>query len=486
MSIDERCRSIAAASPDRHAVIAFDKRDSRSAVTWPELDQESAKRARVLRSTDAAADAIIAFDAPSTAETVMRILACLRAGVTFLPLDPKAPPEERAGLLEAAQALNQIWLWDGRTRTGAPSASGLGAPVARAGFVLATGSSSGLPRLIARPGYRHYDRTRTPNPLLAATGWASGQRQLIVGPLYHAAPFTVCVEGLLDGNTIIIQETFSPRAALRIIDTHAVEWMELTPTHMQWMLTAIVRERPALESLRAIVHTAAHCPDAVKRGWIDLVGPHRVFEFYGATEGIGFTLVRGDEWLLRPGTVGRGFCTQIRILDDRGCQMPAGSPGAVYMRASGFSAVRTGSGLARRSRDGFNTVGDHGWLDQENYLFLSPRRDDMVVVGGSNVYPHEVEQVLTAHPGILDCAVVGTTDDLVGARLVAFVVPRPAARLDAGEILALCAERLSRHKVPSSVHFVDHVPRSDAGKLHRWRLRDAARVMAGGESDDHE
>jgi bile acid-coenzyme A ligase len=274
VSIDRRCRSIAAADPARPAVIGFGPRGGAGIVTWRELDQASAERACLLDTADRGSAAIIAFDAPSCPETVVRILACLRAGVTFLPLDPKAPPGERARLLESAGRRNQVCLWDGRQRPAARGATVRSPAVrspavrspARPGFLLASGSSSGHPRLIARPGPAGYDAARIPNPLLRATGWVSGQRQLIVGPLHHAAPFTTCVEALLDGNTLLLQETFTPRAAVRIIDEHAVEWMELTPTHMQWMLMAIEREPPGLRSLRAIVHTAARCPDAVKRG----------------------------------------------------------------------------------------------------------------------------------------------------------------------------------------------------------------------------
>jgi bile acid-coenzyme A ligase len=501
LSVDQRCRSIAAADPGRPAVIGFDRRGGESTITWLELDRQSAARARLLPGPAAKPAAVVAFAAPSGAETVIRILACLRAGVPFLPIDPKAPASERARLLEAAAARREVRVWDGHAPVPGPDRPGpdgpgpdgpgpqrFGPPAARIGYLLASGSSSGRPRLIAHPGPAGYDSARTPNPLLRATGWVSGQRQLIVGPLHHAAPFTTCVEALLDGNTLLLEEVFSPRAALRILDDYAVEWMELTPTHMQWLLMAVDQEVPRLRSLRAVVHTAARCPGAVKRGWMDLLGPSRVFEFYAATEGIGTTLVRGDEWLRRPGTVGRGFCTQIRILDERGRELPPGSPGEVYLRKSGFSAGWAASGgAAKRTVDGFRSVGDHGWLDEERYLFLSPRREDMVVIGGANVYPAEVENVLADHPGILDAAVIGAQDDLVGSQLIAFVVPRPAARLDEPAVRAFCAQHLSRHKVPSSVRFVDHVPRSEAGKLQRWRLRDkAAARAAGGEEDGHD
>jgi bile acid-coenzyme A ligase len=255
---------------------------------------------------------------------------------------------------------------------------------------------------------------------------------------------------------------------VRMMAEHAVEWVQLTPTHMQWMAAAIEREEPIPPSLRAIVHTAAPCPEAVKRKWIALLGPLRVFEFYAATENIGTTLVRGDEWLRHPGTVGRGFCTQIRILDSAGRLAP--SVGEIYMRKAGFSG--RASAAVRRTADGFSSVGDYGWLDGDKYLFLSPRREDMVLVGGANVYPAEVEAALLEHPEILDCVVTGVPDDLVGSQVAAFVVRRPGAGLDEPAVRTFCAARLSPHKIPQSVHFIDQVPRTEAGKLHRRRLRE--------------
>ncbi|MGH3201152.1 MAG: AMP-binding protein [Streptosporangiaceae bacterium] len=472
LSVDDRIRSIAAAHPRRPAVIGFDDRDREQVLTWSGLERESADRAKLLPRRRGAA--LIALDAPNRVETVIRILACLRGNLPPLPLDPKAPPAERDRLLQAAGAAHVVHVW---TESSQPTPASEAGPEPRgpAGYLLATGGSSGSPRVIAHPGPVSYDRRRVPNPLLTATGWTSGQRQMVVGPLHHAAPFTACLEGLLDANTIVLQDVFRPRSTVRLIAEHAVEWVQLTPTHMQWMAMAIEREQPLPPSLRAMVHTAAPCPETVKREWIALLGPSRVFEFYAATENIGTTLVRGDEWLRHPGTVGRGFCTQIRILDSRG--RPAPSVGEIYMRKGGFSSdAAARSAAVRRTADGFSSVGDYGWLDGERYLFLSPRREDMVLVGGANVYPAEVEAALLEHPEIGDCAVIGVPDEQVGSQLAAFVVRRPGAGLDERAVRSFCAAHLSPHKIPQSVDFIDQVPRSESGKLHRRRLHDMART----------
>lgn len=487
-SIDHRIRSLAAACPQRPAVIAFDSRDREQVITWSQLNQESAARADFLpRRHDAAIPPVIAFDAPNRAESLIRIMACLRSGLPPLPLDPQMPRPERASLLEAASRQYPVHVWD-ESRPAAPATPVGAASRADAeppfGYLLATGGTSGCTRLIAGPGLVRYDPKRIPNSLFKATGWRSGQRQLVVGPLHHSASFTACIQGILDGDTILLQEVFRPRSTVRILAEHEVEWVQLTPVHMQWMLMGMQNGGVRLPSLRAIVHTAAPCPEAVKRAWLELLGPTRVFEYYGMTENIGTTLVCGDEWLRHPGTVGRGFFTQIRILDECGRNSPACSVGEVYMRRGGFASDAGDSVAIRHTSDGFSSVGDYGWLDGERYLFLSPRRDDMVLVGGANVYPAEIEAVLLTHPEILDCAVLGVADDLIGARLAAFIALRPGSELDESGVRSFCAGHLTQHKVPQSVSFIEEIPRSPAGKLHRRRLRDMTGFAQTGDGSD--
>jgi bile acid-coenzyme A ligase len=487
-SIDDRIRSLAATCPRRPAVIALDSRDREQVITWSQLERESAARAGLLPGRHAAAVApVIAFDAPNDAESLIRIVACLRSSLPPLPLDPQMPQPERASLLDAASRQYPVHVWDER-HPAAPTALAGEAAQADAkippGYLHATGGTSGLPRLIAGPGPVRYDPQRIPNSLFKATGWRSGQRQLVVGPLHHSASFTACIQGILDANTILLHEVFRPRSIVRILAEHAVEWVQLTPVHMQWMLMGMQNGNELLPSLRAIVHTAAPCPEAVKRAWLELLGPARIFEYYGMTENIGTTLVRGDEWLRHPGTVGRGFFTQIRILDALGRNSPPSSVGEIYMRRGGFAGEAWNSGAIRHTSDGFSSVGDYGWLDGEQYLFLSPRRDDMVLVGGTNVYPAEVEAVLMTHPEILDCAVLGVPDDLIGAQLTAFVALRPGSELDEPGVRSFCTGHLSQRKVPQSVHFVEKIPRSAAGKLHRRRLRDMAGFAPTGDACD--
>jgi bile acid-coenzyme A ligase len=224
-------------------------------------------------------------------------------------------------------------------------------------------------------------------------------------------------------------------------------------------------------SLRGVVHMSAPCPPQVKRFWTDLIGPDRVFEIYGATEGIGMTIARGDEWLAHPGTVGKGFFTQLRILDEAMTPLPGGS-GLVFMRSLARSMPRylPGSGGLRTSPDGFCSLGDHGHLDEEGYLYLEPRRIDMINVAGENVYPTEIEAVLTRCPGIADAAVTGMADERLGARPVAFIRCWPGTEVSERDVIAFCRRYLSRFKLPKRVLIVDEIPHTSAGKIDRRQL----------------
>ena len=376
-------------------------------------------------------------------------------------IDLPAGPEPPAGGSAAAEGPGQF----------SAAAEGPGQFGAVA-YLLATGASTGIPKISARPGPLRYDPVRTPSVVIRQTGWRTEQRQLIVGPLYHAAPFTAFIDALLDSNTVVLQPVFAPQWTVELVRRYAIEWLQLTPAHMREILRLPDLDPAGFGTLRAMLHTAARCDADTKRGWIDLLGPERVYELYGATEGIGVTLVRGDEWLARPGTVGRGFLTQVRILDDIGNPVPPGTTGTVFMRTPqrvdrsdyvNDQAIRT-------TLDGFATVGDHGRLDRDGYLYLEPRDHDIINVGGEKVDPDEVEAALRDHPAVIDAAAVAVPHLTLGSVVGAHIVLHPGASVRRAELAAHCGRRLAGYKIPKHFTFVDQVPRSAAGKIQRWRL----------------
>jgi bile acid-coenzyme A ligase len=226
-----------------------------------------------------------------------------------------------------------------------------------------------------------------------------------------------------------------------------------------------------------MVHMAAMCAPWLKQAWIDWLGPERVWEYYGTTEGIGSTMISGTDWLVHPGSVGRvreGY--DLKILDEAGRERPAGEVGEIFFRP------RTGAGSTYRylgseaKRIGeWETPGDLGSVDEEGYLYLSDRRNDLIISGGANIYPAEVEAAIEAHPNVRGSAVIGLPDEEWGARVHAIVQPAEGARLEQAELLDFLAGRLTHYKMPRSVEFIDEPLRDEAGKVRRAALR-AARL----------
>ena len=465
-------------------------------LSWREFADRVADAADALRAAlDRRTRSCAVVPAGNTLPAAIGIAAALTAEVPVFPLNPGTPPAERDALLRLlGRRFAHGYLMDAQLRpqrmdlpagpeppAGSAAAEGPGqfstaaegpGQFSAVAYLLATGASTGIPKISARPGPLRYDPAWTPSLVIRQTGWRTAQRQLIVGPLYHAAPFTAFLDALLDSNTVVLQPFFAPQWTVELVRRYAIEWLQLTPTHMREILRLPDLDPAGFASLRAMLHTAARCDADTKRGWIDLLGPERVYELYGATEGIGVTLVRGDEWLARPGTVGRGFLTQIRILDDIGNPVPPGTTGTVFMRTPqrvGRSDYVNDQAI-RTTLDGFATVGDHGRLDRDGYLYLEPRDHDTINVGGEKVDPDEVEAALRDHPAVVDAVAVAVPHQTLGSVVGAHVVLRPGASVRKAELAAHCGRRLAGYKIPKHFTFVDQVPRSAAGKIQRWRL----------------
>jgi bile acid-coenzyme A ligase len=503
LSIRHRITDTARTQPARTALVSFDTDLAERVLSWREFADRVAGAADALCAVlDRSTPSCAVVPAGNTLPAAIGIAAALTAEVPVFPLNPGTPPAERDALLRLlgrrfehgylmdAQLQPQRIDWPAGTRPRAEGpgqfnavaegpgqsnavAEGPGQSNAVAvAYLLATGASTGIPKISARPGPLRYDPVRTPSVVIRQTGWRTEQRQLIVGPLYHAAPFTAFIDALLDSNTVVLQPFFAPQWTVELVRRYAIEWLQLTPTHMREILRLPDLDPAGFASLRAILHTASRCDADTKRGWIDLLGPERVYELYGATEGIGVTLVRGDEWLARPGTVGRGFLTQIRIMDDVGNAVPPGTTGTVFMRTpqrAGRSDYVNDLAI-RTTLDGFATVGDHGRLDRDGYLYLEPRDHDIINVGGEKVDPDEVEAALRDHPAVIDAAAVAVPHRTLGSVVGVHVVLHPGASVRRAELAAHCGRRLAGYKIPKHFTFVDQVPRSAAGKIQRWRL----------------
>jgi len=309
---------------------------------------------------------------------------------------------------------------------------------------------------------------------------------LCTSPMYHTAPLAYSLFALHFEHPVVLMGRFDAERALELVERHRATWTHMVPTqfHRLLQLPEEARRRHDVSSLTHVLHAAAPCPVETKRRMLAWWGPV-IYEYYGATEG-GGTLVTPREWLERPGTVGRAWeGADVRILDDEdgeggegreARECPPGVPGTVYMKLMGDFEYRGDPEKTRRGRrGGYFTVGDVGYLDEDGYLFLCDRRIDMIISGGVNVYPAEVEAALFAHPKVGDAAVFGIPDPDWGEQVKAVVEPAPGAVPGpelAAELLAFCRERLARYKCPRSVDFVDALPRDPNGKLYKRKLRD--------------
>jgi long-chain acyl-CoA synthetase len=280
------------------------------------------------------------------------------------------------------------------------------------------------------------------------------------------------------GHPVVLMDHFEPTELLALVERHRVTHTHMVPTQFRRLLALpqSARDRYDVSSLRCVIHSAAPCPPDVKRQMIQWWGPV-VTEYYAASEG-GGTAITAPEWLARPGSVGRAWLgTEVHVLDEAGDDVPPGQPGLVYMRmgTSTFDYHRDEEKtLASRAR-GMFTVGDVGYLDDDGYLYLCDRKSDMIISGGVNIYPAEIESALSGHPAVADVAVFGIPHDEWGEEIKAVV--QPAAGAEPGpaltaDLLAYLGERVARFKLPRTIDYVPELPRDPNGKLYKRRLRD--------------
>jgi acyl-CoA synthetase (AMP-forming)/AMP-acid ligase II len=298
-------------------------------------------------------------------------------------------------------------------------------------------------------------------------------------PLYHAAPlgWGMAMHGV--GATVVIAGRFDAEAALKHLQDYRVTHAQFVPTHFVRMLKLPeeVRRKYDLSSLKAVVHAGAPCPVEVKEKMIEWLGPV-VYEYYGQSEGGGWTMITPQEWLAHKGSVGRSLTGAIHIADDDGKELPIGETGHIYFEST-MPAFKYHKDAAKteeffdRAR-GWRRPGDMGWVDAEGYLYLADRASHMIISGGVNIYPQEIESILTLHPAVSDVAVIGVPDPEYGESVKAVIEPAPGVETGdalAQEIIAFCRARLAGFKCPKSVDFTDDLPRLPSGKLLKRELR---------------
>ena len=287
-------------------------------------------------------------------------------------------------------------------------------------------------------------------------------------PLYHASPagWTYGTQRL--GGTAIVMERFEPLEVLAAIERHRITHVQFVPTHMIRLMKLSEQERAGfdLSSLQVVAHAAAPCPVETKQRFIDWVGPI-VHEFYSGSEGAGLTYIDSEDWLAHPGSVGKSMTGQIHIVGDDGEELRVGEEGEVWFSTNRSFEYYHEPEKTKQAWDqrGWSWMGDVGRVDDEGYLYLTDRASNMIISGGVNIYPREIEDVLIVHPLVDDVAVLGTPDPDMGEHVTAFVQRAPGSDISGDELIAWCRDRLSHFKCPKEVRFVDELPRLPTGKL---------------------
>ena len=496
-----------ARDPHRPAVIMA---GSGQVVTYRELDERSNQLAHALAEAGLRAGDVVALAMANGPRYHEVAWAVMRSGMYLLPLNTHLQPDEVAyvvadsgarlvivspALASLAVGLRSVeppavtrwWSIDGavdgfEAMDAALSAQPTG-PIAQEseGDVLQYSSgTTGRPKGIRRPltGARMGEGGGAVLGFLAAFGLGESDVYLSPAPLYHSAPifWTMGVHRL--GGTVVVMERFDAAEMLSAIERHRVTHMQVVPTMFVRLLRLPdeVRARYDLTCLRAVIHAAAPCPVDVKRRMIEWWGPI-ISEYYSSSEGAGGTFITAAEWLQHPGSVGRPILGVPHILDDDGHEQPPRVPGQVWFEGTiEFDYLGDPAKTAETtSPQGWRTVGDMGWLDEDGFLYLTDRRAFTIIRGGVNIYPQEIENVLLEHPQVLDAAVFGIPDDEFGERVQAVVQP-DSWPVDTDELAQAlsewCRARLASFKRPAAIDFQEQLPRTDAGKLYKRLLRD--------------
>jgi acyl-CoA synthetase (AMP-forming)/AMP-acid ligase II len=510
----------AAQRPDAAAIIMV---SSGETVSYAQLEERSNRGARLFRSLGLQVGDAIAIWMENNARYLEICWAAHRAGLYFTPISSHLTAEEAAYIINdcgakvlvasvaVGKAVNSLVENPGEYLDGNPAIYTVGGAVAGAADWEQTRDEMPAQRIADETAGQHmvYSSGTTGRPKgirLPLTGAAADaplafvpmlQEQygvttdtiyLSPAPLYHTSPLVYCMNVQSVGGTVVILEKFEPEAFLAAIERFQVNCTQMVPTMFVRLLKlpAEIRERFDHSSLQVVVHAAAPCPVPIKHQMIDWWG-QILYEFYGGSEANGSTYITSAEWLQKPGSVGKAIWGILHICDDEGHELPAGQTGMVYFEGGMDFQYSNDPEKTKEARNPlhplWSTLGDVGFMDEDGYLFLTDRKSFMIISGGVNIYPQEIENLLVTHPKVADVAVIGVPHPDFGEEVKAVVQALNPA--DAGptleqELLAFCKQHLSTIKCPRSVDFDPQLPRMDNGKLYKKQVR--ARYWEGREN----
>jgi bile acid-coenzyme A ligase len=474
VSFPRRLADFAAAAPERTAVTC----DGMS-VTRGELEVRANRLARDLAGRGVGEGDFVTVALPNSIEWFVAYVATWKLGAVPQPVSAKLPPRELAEIVALAGSKVVLGATPGELDGAVCLPVGYQPPgdiddgplpdaTSPAWKAPTSGGSTGRPKLIVSGDPAELDTDEPPPLLLSLDGCL-----VMPGPLYHNGPAVWSCQALLAGNTVVVLPRFDAEATLAAIEQHRADSVYLVPTMMKriWRLPDDVRHRYDLSSLRVVWHLAEPCPMWLKEAWIDWLGAEKIFELYAGTEAQAVTIITGPEWLAHRGSVGRPTAGEFMVTDLDGNPLPPGEQGEVWLRNTTERPTYRYLGAdARTLHGGWESLGDVGWFDEDGYLYLGDRMQDMILSGGANIYPAEVESALQEHPAVRSVCVIGLPDEDRG-NVVHAIVEADPDMLDAAELLAFAAERLAKYKLPRTVEVVDTPLRDDAGKVRRSALR---------------
>lgn len=475
ISLGAKLRQLAESMPDAPSVTCGDR-----TVSFAELHRHSNRLARGLQSRGVEQGDLVTIALPNGTDFVAGCWAVWKLGATPQPLSSRLAPAEFTAIVELANpaaiiadsAFEQSYpvlsidelmsheFGDGdlEDRTAMPAKA------------ITSGGSTGRPKLIlgGQPGV--FLRV---TPAQSMWRMATGKAAVLPTPLHHTAGFAMMTEAVCVGAHLILSPRFDAETVLDQMDRFRANWAFLVPTMMSriWKLPEQVRESYDLSEMKVLWHLAAPCPPWLKEAFIHWFGGDVIMERYGGAESQAITEISGSEWLTHPGSVGRVMVGEMAVFDDTGHRAEPGTTGEIYLRRqAGMPPTYQYVGAkARILPGGWESLGDMGWFDDEGYLYLADRRSDMILVGGVNVYPAEVESALEEHPAVQSCAVIGLPDDDLGNTVHAIV--QACDKVTEAELKSHIEERLASYKRPRGYEFVYEPLRDEAGKVRRTALK---------------
>lgn len=481
--------------PDALAIVADGER-----MTYAELDRRANQAGRAFAGRGVRAGDRVAVALRNRPDFLVAANGAARIGAEVIPLSWRYKRDEVAAIVADANAPLVIAEADAHETMDGLPALYLGGDYetaldAEAGdlpeggldpapvfFRYYTSGTTGVPKAVERPhpALNTYLAGVVGYPLLADL-ITTNETHLVCGPLYHTAPCAFANYALLLGHTLVVVEHFDAAECLSLIQREKVSWTHMVPINFVRILALGAGVSGYdVSSIKRVLHAAAPCPVEVKRRIMEIFPPDTVWEYYGMTEGLA-TIISPREWLEKPGSVGRaGPNLVVSILDENGTELSAGEIGLIYVSPMGgvkFEYAGAPEKTAQAWRGDRYTVGDMGYLDADGYLFLTDRKQDMIISGGANIYPAEVEAVLYRHPAVGDCTVIGVPDDEWGESVLGIVEPRAPVSED--ELITFCRANLAHFKCPRRIEFLEQLPRDPNGKVRKRELRD--RHWAGRE-----